>query len=478
METLKPTKGTRLHTFFLRYLLLLCLGTILLVGLLFSIFLFTFSANIVLPANYAESQISLSKDRIASSSSITADIIPELVDYAVFSKDGQFLAGNLSEKDAFKAWDVMKKGETQSGSQFYSFIERENEICILRYYLVPQYRSEILRKSLPNPQLLEFLVFIIGIIAYATVLAIHFGRKLKKKMFGLQEAIEKIQNQNLDFTISPSGIREIDEISISLEQMREALNSSLKQQWESEQARREQISALAHDLKTPLTIIRGNAELLQDTVQDDIQREYNNYILKNTMEIEKFTKELIDLSKMEKNIVREKTNVKTDVLMTEVEHQMRALSLEKRLQVVIQKEMLPALILIDEEQFYRAILNVIANAVEHTPENEKVTLSVQGATDFIQFTVTDSGCGFSPRDLNEATKQFYRGDPSRNAGNHHGMGLYIAQSIVQSHGGTLLIGNDLTAGGGKVTVTIPITIPIKEVPSQNGNQPHAMMTSL
>ncbi len=478
METIKPTKGTRLHTFFLRYLLLLCLGTILLVVLLFSIFLFTFSANIVLPANYAENQISLSKDRIASSSSVTADIIPDLVDYAVYSKNGQFLAGNLSEKEAFKAWDVMKKGETQSGSQFYSFIERENEICILRYYLVPQYRSEILRKYLPNPQMLEFLLFIIGIVAYATVLAIHFGRSLKKKMFGLQEAIEKIQNQNLDFTIHHSGIREIDEISISLEQMKEALNNSLKQQWETEQTRREQISALAHDLKTPLTIIRGNAELLQDTDQDDSQREYNDYILKNTMEIEKFTKELIDLSKMEKNIVREKTNVKTDAFITGVEDQMRALTLEKRLQVDVQKESLPVCIFIDEEQFYRAIINVIANAVEHTPENGKVTLTVQSASDFIQFIVTDSGCGFSPRDLNEATKQFYRGDPSRNAGNHHRMGLYIAQSIVQSHGGKLLISNDSSAGGGKVTITIPTPTPIKEAPSQNGNQPHAMMTSL
>jgi len=461
METIKSTKGTRLHTFFLRYLFFLCIGTILLVVLLFSIFLFTFSANIVLPANYAETQISLSKDRITSSSSVTADIIPDLVDYAVFSKDGQFFTGSLSEKDAIKAWNVMKKGETSNGSQFYSFIERENEICILRYYLVPQYRSEILRKYLPNPQLFVFLLFIIGIVAYATVLAIHFGRSLKKKMVDLQEAIEKIQNQNLDFTINHSGIREIDEISNSLEQMREALNISLKQQWESEQTRREQISALVHDLKTPLTIIRGNAELLQDTDQDDIQREYNDYILKNTMEIEKFTKELIDLSKMEKNIVREKTNVKTDAFMIEVEDQMRALSLEKKLQVDVQKKMLPALIWIDEEQFYRAMINVIANAVEHTPENGKVTLTVQGATDVIQFTVTDSGCGFSPKDLNEATKQFYRGDPSRNVGNHHGMGLYIAQSIVQTHGGTLLIDNDLAVGGGKVTITIPINFSLK-----------------
>ncbi|SKB52500.1 Signal transduction histidine kinase [Lysinibacillus sp. AC-3] len=452
---MRSNKGTRLHTFFLRYLFFLCIGTILLVVLLFSIFLFAFSANIVLPANYAEIQISLSKDRITSSSSVTADIIPDLVDYAVLSKDGQFFSGSLSEKEAIKAWNVMKKGETSSGSQFYSFIQRENEICILRYYLVPQYRSEFLRKYLPNPQLLELLLFIIGIVTYATVLAIHFGRSLKKKMFGLQEAIEKIQNQNLDFTINTSGIREIDEISISLEHMREALNSSLKQQWESEQARREQISALAHDLKTPLTIIKGNAELLQDTDQDDIQKEYNNYILKNTIEIEKFTKELIDLSKMEKSIVREKMNVKTDVFMTEVEHQMRALSLEKKLQVVVRKEMLPTLIWIDEEQFYRAMINVIANAVEHTPEKGKILLTVQSANDVIQFTVTDSGCGFSPKDLKEATKQFYRGDPSRNAGNHHGMGLYIAQSIVQSHSGALQIDNDLAAGGGKVTITIP-----------------------
>ncbi len=456
METIKPIKGTRLHTFFLRYLLFLSLGTILLVVLLIGLTMFALSTNIVLPANYAETQISLSRDHIASSSSVTADIIPALVDYAVFSKEGKFLTGNLSEKDAFKAWDAMKKEQTQGITQFYSFVERENEICILRYDILPKYRSAIMRKYLPNPQLLGILLFIIGVITLVTVLAIQFGRKLKKKMFGLQEAIEKIQNQNLDFTINPSGIREVDEISISLEQMKEALNSSLTQQWESEQARREQISALAHDLKTPLTIIRGNAELLQDTTQDDIQREYNDYILKNTIELEKFTKELIDLAKMEKSIVREKTDVTTDTFITEVDNQMRALSLEKQLQVNVQKEMLPACIFIDKEQFYRAILNVIANAVEHTPENGKVTLSVQGAVDFIQFTVTDSGCGFSPKDLNEATKQFYRGDPSRNAGSHHGMGLYIAQSIVQSHGGTLQIDNDISAGGGKVTITIPL----------------------
>ncbi len=456
METLKHTKGTRLHTFFLRYLLFLCLGTILLVVLLFGLFLLTFSTNIVLPANYAETQISLSKDRIATSSSVTSEMIPDLVDYAVFSKKGQFLTGNLSEKEAFKAWKVMKKGEAQGVSQFYSVIERENEICILRYYLVPQYRSPMLRKYLPNPQLLEIILFIIGIIALATFLAVHFGRNLKKKMFGLQEAIEKIQNQNLDFSINPTGIREIDDISISLEQMKEALNNSLKQQWELERARREQISALAHDLKTPLTIIRGNAELLQDTAQDKTQREYNDYILKNTMEIEKFTKQLIDISKMEKRIVSEKMNVEMDAFILLLEHQIKALSLEKSLEVIVKKDNLPVSIFMDKEFFYRAMLNLIVNAVEHTPNKGKVILFVQGEMNFVHITVVDSGAGFSAKDLKEATKQFYRGDPSRNSANHHGMGLYIAQSIITKHDGTLKLENDSTSGGGKVTITIPI----------------------
>lgn len=453
---MRPNKGIRLHTFFLRYLFFLSLGVILLVVLLLGLTLFALSTNIVLPANYAETQISLSRDRIASSSSVTADMIPDLVDYAVFSKEGKFLAGNLSNKEAFKAWDAMKKKNSQSITHFYSFIERENEICILRYDLVPQYRSAIMRKYLPNPQLLDILLFIIGVITIATVLAIHFGRKLKKKMFGLQEAIEKIQNQNLDFSINSTGIREIDDISISLEQMKRALNNSLKQQWELERARREQISALAHDLKTPLTIIRGNAELLQDTVQDETQREYNDYILKNTIEIEKFTRQLIDLSKMEQKIVSEKVNVEMDAFILQLEHQMKALSLEKCIEVIVEKNNLPASIFMDKELFYRAMLNLIVNAVEHTPNRGNIILFVKGEMNFVHFTVVDSGAGFSAKDLKEATKQFYRGDPSRNSANHHGMGLYIAQSIISKHGGTLTLENDSMSGGGKVTITIPI----------------------
>ncbi|WP_230874900.1 sensor histidine kinase [Lysinibacillus cavernae] len=423
-------------------------------ALVLGLFMFAFSANIILPANYAETQITLAKDRIASSMSVTADMIPDLVDYAVISNQGEFISGNLTEKEAFHAWYLMQKGETQGSTRFYAFIEREQEVCILSYHLVPEYRSAVMRKYLPNPQLMILLLFIIGVIVQVTVLAVHFGRSLKRKMMGLQEAIEKIQNQNLDFQLNPSGIREIDDIALSFEHMKEALNTSLKQQWEAERSRREQISALAHDLKTPLTIIRGNAELLLDTVQDETQREYNEYIVKNTIEIEKFTKQLMDISKVEQSVVSAKTNVDMDSFIQQLEQQMKALALEKSLEVSVESDKLPVSFMIEEELFYRALLNLIVNAVEHTPTKGKVTLSIQGETNFVHFTVIDSGAGFSSKDLKEATKQFYRGDPSRNAANHHGMGLYIAESIIQKQGGTLSLANDLITGGGKVTITI------------------------
>lgn len=456
METVKRVKTMRLRTFFLQYLLFLCAGTVLLVVVLLGLFTAGFSSKIILPANYAEKQIEAATDILASSSTITPAMIPELADYAVFSKEGKLISGNLAEEEAAHAWELLQQGKSQESPYFYTVVQRNNEICIIRYTLVPQYASSLLRQYLPNPQGLGILLFILGFLTQASVLAARFGRKLAKKMAGLQEATEKIQSENLDFTVKPCGIREIDDVLASLDRMKEALRTSLQQQWDLEQARREQISALAHDIKTPLTIIRGNAELLQETTQDDTQRAYNGFILKSAEEIEKFVKEVIDLSNMQTGSVHQRAMIDTEDFLAELDIQMKALSSAKGLRTLVQKAALPKLILADKELLYRALVNVIANAVEHTPSNGSVALLVQGDHDAVHFTVTDTGCGFSPTDLKEAATQFYRGDQSRSSGSHHGMGLYIARSVAQNHGGTLSIENDPSSGGGKVTITIPI----------------------
>ncbi|SHK30027.1 His Kinase A (phospho-acceptor) domain-containing protein [Hathewaya proteolytica DSM 3090] len=94
-----------------------------------------------------------------------------------------------------------------------------------------------------------------------------------------KEATAKIQNQDLDFTIQHSGITEIDEMLFSVDQMRAALKESLESQWKMEKNKRDQISAMAHDIKTPLTIIHGNTALLDETEQTSEQQQCTNYIL-------------------------------------------------------------------------------------------------------------------------------------------------------------------------------------------------------
>lgn len=262
------------------------------------VFALAFSWGAVLPANYDEKEIALFKQQLAAGAADTATQVPERLEYTVFTLDGKPLAGNLNAKEAQQAWRITRQGDYR-GSYFYTTAEHGQKLWIFRYVLTPQYASPLLRSSLPNPQLLAPVLFVLGFLLQAGLLAARFGRKLSERMAGLQEATENIRRENLEFTVQPSGIQEIDEVLGSLDRMKDALQTSLEKQWELERSRREQISALAHDIKTPLTIIRGNAELLQEIVETEPQREYSGYIRRSAADIEAFVQEVIDLSSLQ-----------------------------------------------------------------------------------------------------------------------------------------------------------------------------------
>ena len=107
-------------------------------------------------------------------------------------------------------------------------------------------------------------------------------------MTALISAAEKIRNQELEFDISASDVREIAAVLRAMDDMRAALKSSLESQWNAERRKKEQILALAHDLKTPLTLIRGNAELLYDTGLTEEQEECVDLIEKNSLRMQDY----------------------------------------------------------------------------------------------------------------------------------------------------------------------------------------------
>jgi len=454
----KDNNPVKLRRLFIRYLSVFCAVTLLLAVILISSFFVLLSNGVILPANYAENQLLSAKGAIAASTTLTPNLIPDLCRYAVYTTDGKIVSGNLSSGEAQKAWSLTQEGSSgQSLMNYYMKIARNDGFCIVRYNILAQFSSPALRASLPTPEFLVFLIFAFCFLLEIFVLASSFGKMLTRKMRGLQNATGKIQNQDLEFEVESSGVCEIDNVLFSIDKMKEALKTSLEKQWDLEQTRREQISALAHDVKTPLTVVRGNVELLAETYQTQEQKQYTNYIAESAHQMEQYIKALIEISNSEMRTVFCKEIIDSEKYIEEIRSRISALVSVKGLKVNFAIESLPPVFCADPELLQRAIMNVVSNAADYSPQQGEIGFSVEAADGHVRFCVTDSGTGFSPADLAQAAEQFYMGDLSRSSKAHYGMGLYITKAIVDQHNGTLTLSNSTVTGGGQVVIVIPVS---------------------
>lgn len=450
-------KLTKLRTLFLRYLAAFCLGTIGIVLLLGLILMRLLNTGAVLPANYAEKQVMEAKNRIMEGQRPPLNTSSALYKYAKYTLDGRLLEHSLTVEQGNAAWKRME-GSLSSYTYPYSYMKVTygEEVYIFRYSIVARFSNAALRRVLPGVELSFLVLFCVLFLLGTSLLASSFGRKLARKMNGLQEATRRIQEQELDFSMQYSGIAEIDRVLRSVDQMKDALKNSLEQQWNLERSRRAQISALAHDIKTPLTIVRGNVELLSETDQTEEQREYTDYIAHSARQMEAYIKTLIEITNTETAASYQPVSLDLKEFIRTIEGQVQALAAVKELSPVVAVHGLPDKLYADPVLLERALMNILANAMDHAPVKSKITLSVEAADDRIRFRVTDEGPGFSPEALKHAAEQFYMGDPSRRTDGHYGMGLYITDFVARLHGGELHIANSKVTGGGEVSIEIPL----------------------
>lgn len=268
MGNVKNKKTISLSLFYLKYFACLFLGILAIVFIAFIVFNMLVLNDIVYPANYAEKQANASISKIAGAKEVSDDLIPELCQYVVFDINGKVKAGNIGQSGIKNAWRAAQENVSSISGYYYTVIERNAEYCVLRYEIVPQFKYPALRRYLAKPQNLIFVSTVCLIFLLVIITAICFGRALKKKLSPLILATEKIQNQELEFTVMPSDIKEIAAVLKAVDDMRAALKKSLENQWNLEQIKKEQTLALAHDLKTPLTLVRGNAELSADAYRN------------------------------------------------------------------------------------------------------------------------------------------------------------------------------------------------------------------
>lgn len=455
MGSIKQKRAVSLSLFFLKYFMYLCAGALLTAFCAVCIFNTLVFNQMVYAADYAQKEADRACGQIAAAGQVTKEDIPELCQYAVFDPDGTMREGSIGKRESGYAWSAVRGKSADRLGNYYKVAPVADGYCVLRFQIMPQFKSAKLRRYLPNPQNLILTAVLMILLSYTCFISVCFGRSLKKKLHPLISAAGKIQNRELEFSMMTSSIKEINTVLNAMEQMRIALKESLERQWKLEQSRKEQMASLAHDLKTPLTIIRGNTDLLHESELTEEQEEYCGYIQSSIQTMQDYVKALIDISQTESGAPIEIRCVDTRAFLEELYVTVEGLLTAKEIELRWDTGELPATLHIHQELLHRALLNVFSNAADFTPQGGTIAFYAAAKDRTAVFRVSDSGPGFSPKALTNAAKEFYMDDESRSSNLHYGMGLYIASMVAKRHGGELTLTNADYLKGAEVTIKIP-----------------------
>lgn len=450
----KIRRSNTLRGVFTGYVLIL-LGALCTFGIgIIVLFNILVNTGMIYPANYAERKINETFDLLQNAEQVTKDMIPPLCHYAIFSLDGKVRGTDLSEPSVETARQVANH-EQATGNYFYKVISRSDEYVVLQYSLTPQFRSVFLREHFINPQNLLTIMAILGTMTIIILSSVRFGKKIKGNLAPVMEAVEKIKEQDLEYQVTYSGIKEFDDCLSSIDDMRIALKTSLEQLWKTEQDKNRQMSALSHDIKTPLTVVRGNAELLSEMELTKEQKNIIAYIINSTVRIQNYVQKLIDITKSVEGDLNPREEVSTKDLLCDIRKQAEELAEVYHHKINWKELWHSQTVNVSYDQVLRAVINIIQNAAEHTKKGGTITVCVEEENGNLSFTVEDNGNGFTKEALLHGTEQFFMDDMGRNGEAHYGIGLFFAKTAAEKHGGEIMLANSEETGGAKVMICFP-----------------------
>lgn len=300
------------------------------------------------------------------------------------------------------------------------------------------------------------ILFLFMLIVVVNVLNGVYSRKIAKEAKMVTEHIHKIQIQDLEVNIGHSKITELEEMLRALESLKNELAVSLEAQWRIEEHKKECIIALGHDMKTPITILKGNSELLSETPLNELQMIYNESNLHNIERIQQYLETLIiTFYTCEQSEIKKRMQ-SLDEFFEGLVRNYKVISKQYENTFVVEIYELGTFEF-DEFLLERAVNNVVMNAFSYSGEHGTIRIRVRKEQASICISIEDSGCGFSRELIEHAAEAFFRGDKSRKTiGSelHMGLGLYQTKELIRMHGGELKLSNSDELGGAKVIIRI------------------------
>ena len=280
----------------------------------------------------------------------------------------------------------------------------------------------------------------VGIGAAAVV---YYRKRLREPITQLQNGVERIQEDNLDFHIEYNGDDELGRLCCSMEKMRRELRQKHKALWESLEQRKLLNASVSHDLRTPITVLKGYLDYLeknipQDKLTEDMLLDTVSSMQGAVNRLELYVESVRDIEKIE-NIEIEKRSENVKLLLNELRSNVRQLAGNK--EIIISNDITVDKIQIDKGVFFRILENLLQNALRYA--EKQVSINLSHKKDFLILTVKDDGKGFSAADLEKATTVFYSNDKEKQ---HFGIGLSVCKILCEKHGGLLYVGNQKEKG--------------------------------
>lgn len=285
------------------------------------------------------------------------------------------------------------------------------------------------------------IVLVLILTALALILWIYRG--VMRPLGKMQEATRRIKEGNLDFELHPEADDELGKLCADLEDMRKRLKDNAEEKLKFDRQNKELISNISHDLKTPVTTIKGYAEGIMDGVADTPEKmdRYVRTIYHKAVEMDTLINELTLYSKIDTNRIPYNFSILSvndyfEDCAEELSLELESTGTEFSYFNYVEKDVK---VIADAEQIKRVVHNIVNNSLKYMDKPKgKINLRIKDVGDFVQVELEDNGKGIAAKDLPNIFDRFYRTDASRNSSKGgSGIGLSIVKRILEEHGGKI-----------------------------------------
>ncbi|MEH6942997.1 sensor histidine kinase [Bacillus sp. JJ722] len=353
----------------------------------------------------------------------------------------KFEATNINTRDTIRIEEAFY---TYVKFDFYFSNQSEGSVFVLRK--VSSY-AELTRELFPIlfSLLLLLFVMIIGLLNYLV------SRSIIKPISTIKEGAERIKSGDLDFQISSASKDEIGQLNRTFEEMRIKLKESIQVQLQYEENRKELLSNISHDLKTPITSIIGYVEGIKDGVANTEEKmdKYLTTIYTKAKDMDSLIDELFLFSKLDlKKIPFNFETIALHQYMNDYIEETNLDLVESGIYFKYHSPVHPLYVKADREKLRRVLTNLISNCVKYMDkEYKEITISLLEKPNKVIIQVADNGSGIEPSALPYIFERFYRAELSRNSqSGGSGLGLAIAKQIVLEHEGSIWAASEFGKG--------------------------------